>query len=515
MTTIRSPMNRYACYAAPEYCYWKMAKHTAIVWFQQDLRLADHAALIRAVESGARVVPLFILETGDGSLWAPGAASRAWLHHSLVALADSLEQRGNRLILRKGNSLEILDTIVQETGADAVYAHNQYQPASRQRDEQIADSLSKQQVGFIRLNGSLLSPPGALMTRDGSPYRVFTPFWKAFLRDYVIDEPQPAPARIPAFRSALQSLTVDELDLRPSHPWGEELMQHWQTGEPAAQKLLGTLDAELIANYPDHRDLPATPGTTGLSPYLHFGELGPRQVAARLEQLRHSCRSPGVSTGAETVLRQLVWRDFAHHILFHFPETASAPMNRRFESFPWRHDQQLLHAWQRGKTGIPIVDAGMRELWRTGWMHNRVRLICASLLTKNMRIHWLEGATWFWDTLVDADLPQNSMNWQWVAGSGVDAAPYFRIFNPVTQGEKFDPEGVYVRRWLPELGRLPNKWIHKPWQAPRDILETGGVSLGEHYPLPVVDLKTSREDALAMYKKYVAGPAHAVQQTVA
>lgn len=515
MITIRSPMNRCAWHKAPEYYYRKMTKHTSIVWFRQDLRLADHPALIHAVESGARVVPLYILETGEATSWAPGAASRVWLHHSLAALADSLEERENRLVIRKGNSVEILNKLVQETNADAVYAHDQYQPAARQRDEQIADSLAKQQVSFIRLNGNLLSPPGAIMNRDGSPYRVFTPFWKTFLKDYVADEPRPAPARIPAFGTALRSLTVEELDLLPSHPWGEALMRHWQPGEPAAQKLLDTLDADLVADYPVNRDLPATPGTTRLSPYLHFGELSPRQIAARLEQLRHAHRESGVSTGAETVLRQLVWRDFAHHILIHFPETASAPMNHRFESFPWCHDEQSLHAWRRGTTGIPIVDAGMRELWRTGWMHNRVRMICASLLTKNMRIHWLEGATWFWDTLVDADLAQNSLNWQWVAGSGVDAAPYFRIFNPVTQGERFDPEGMYVRRWLPELARLPNKWIHKPWQTPRDILTKSGVFLDEHYPLPVVDLKTSREEALALYKKYVAGRTHSAQQTAA
>ena len=473
----------------------------AIVWFRHDLRLADHPALQRAIETGAKIVALYIHSPDEAAPWSPGAASRWWLHHSLTSLARAMEQAGNRLVIRKGNSLDVLAEIIKETGAHAIFAHERYEPALRQRDDQIATTLGRAGVTFTILNGNLLSRPGTISTNSGTPYRVFTPYWKRFLKTWNAPEPLSAPKKIPASGKNLASLDIATLDLLPRHGWHTKLLQHWQPGESHGQKLLGALDDGLVADYPVLRDRPANPGTTRLSAHLHFGELSPRQVAYQLELIRNRYPGNGVSAGADTILRQLVWRDFAHHVLVHFPQTTNVPMNRRFESFPWQRNDRLLRAWQRGETGIPIVDAGMRELWRTGWMHNRVRMICASLLTKNMRIHWLEGARWFWDTLIDADLAQNSMNWQWVAGSGVDAAPYFRIFNPVTQGEKFDRDGAYIRRWLPELSQLPDKWIHKPWHAPESLLNASRVALGENYPLPVVDLVQSRDAALVAYKQ--------------
>jgi len=473
----------------------------AIVWFRQDLRLADHPALHQALETGAQIVPLYIHQPDEAAPWSPGAASRWWLHHSLASLARSLEQSGNQLIVRHGNSLDVINDIINETGARSIYAHELYEPSLRQRDDQITAALDQCGVSFTRLNGNLLSPPDSISTKEGGPYRVFTPYWKRFLKTWHTPEPLPAPSHITGPGKTLASQDIGELNLLPRHPWQTKLGQHWQPGETHAQKILGALDDELVADYPEQRDLPAIPGTTRLSAHLHYGELSPRQVANRLEQIRSLYTSHGVSAGADTILRQLVWRDFAHQVLVHFPHTTDTPMNPRFESFPWQRDDGLLRAWQRGETGIPVVDAGMRELWQTGCMHNRVRMICASLLTKNMRIHWLEGARWFWDTLVDADLAQNTMNWQWVAGSGVDAAPYFRIFNPVTQGERFDSHGAYVRRWLPQLSKLPDKWIHKPWQAPKSVLQESGVVLGEHYPLPVLDLGRTRDEALATYRQ--------------
>lgn len=475
--------------------------NVAIVWFRHDLRLADHPALHQALETGARIVPLYVHCPDEAAPWTPGAASRWWLHHSLASLAQSLAQSGNRLVIRRGNSLDVLTDVINETGARSIYVHELYEPALRRRDDAIAVALDRRGISFTRVNGNLLSRPGSIATNEGAPYRVFTPYWKRFLKTWHSPEPLPAPVNIPGIDKELASLDVEALSLLPDHPWQKKLQQHWQPGETQAQKVLAALDNEPVADYPEQRDRPAAPGTTRLSAHLHFGELSPRQVANRLEQVRSQYTGYGVSAGADTILRQLVWRDFAHQVLVHFPHTTDTPMNPRFESFPWQRDDRLLGAWQRGVTGIPIVDAGMRELWQTGWMHNRVRMICASLLTKNMRIHWLEGARWFWDTLIDADLAQNTMNWQWVAGSGVDAAPYFRIFNPVTQGERFDSDGAYVRRWLPELAQLQNKWIHKPWQAPGSLLQSSGIALGEDYPLPVVDLGRSRDAALLTYRQ--------------
>ncbi|MGD8310060.1 MAG: deoxyribodipyrimidine photo-lyase, partial [Chromatiales bacterium] len=324
---------------------------------------------------------------------------------------------------------------------------------------------------------------------------VFTPFWKACLRRPPPAAPLAAPEKLPPCPD-VDSLALDALGLLPRIPWDAGLRETWRPGEAGALRRLDGFCRKGLDAYADARERPAVVGTSRLSPRLHFGELSPRQVWWRA--VRED------SPGGEAFLRELGWREFAHHLLHHSPETLERPMDRRFEAFPWREDPEALRAWQSGRTGIPLVDAGMRELWHTGWMHNRVRMVVASLLTKNLRIHWLEGARWFWDTLVDADLANNTLGWQWVAGCGADAAPYFRIFNPVTQGQRYDPEGAYVRRWVPEIGRLPDRWVHRPWQAPEKVLREAGIRLGSDYPEPIVDLKESRREALAAYEQVKA-----------
>jgi deoxyribodipyrimidine photo-lyase len=308
-----------------------------------------------------------------------------------------------------------------------------------------------------------------------------------------------SPTALPPLPEGLHSIPLDALGLLPRIPWDGGLAAAWDPGEPAALARLQTFVDQAVAGYVQDRDLPGVGGTSRLSPHLHLGEVSPRQVLHAVAD-----RVPGGLGGvAEPFVREIGWREFAHHLLYHFPRTPEEPLDSRFSAFPWRTDgtEALLAAWQRGQTGIPLVDAGMRELWHTGWMHNRVRMVVASLLTKHLRLPWQAGARWFWDTLVDADLAANTLGWQWSAGCGADAAPYFRVFNPVRQGERFDPRGDYVRRWCPELAALPDRWIHQPWAAPESILRAAGVSLGQNYSAPVVDLAESRREALAAWDR--------------
>jgi deoxyribodipyrimidine photo-lyase len=474
---------------------------TALVWMRRDLRLADNPALTAACQRCERVIPLYIHAPDEEAPWAPGAAARWWLHHSLESLQRELAARGSALVVRRGDSLGNLREIAREVGAGEVHWNRCYEPALRARDTAIKQALRADGLGCASHNAALLSEPWALKTGSGEPYRVFTPYWRR-LGPSLQDQPAPlaAPASLPPVADALERLDIDALGLRPTIPWDQGLRERWQPGEAGAGQRLHEFIANRLADYAEHRDWPAEPGTSCLSPHLHFGELGPRQVLARINDA-----APDAAT-SEPFLRELGWREFSHQLLYHFPDTPLEPLNPRFAAFPWRRDgaQALLAAWQRGLTGLPIVDAGMRELWRTGWMHNRVRMIVASLLTKNLRLPWQEGARWFWDTLVDADLANNTQGWQWSAGSGADAAPYFRIFNPVRQGERFDPEGRYVRRWCPELAKLSDKRIHQPWQASEAERRACGIALGRDYPWPVVDLKASRAEALAAYEQIKA-----------
>ena len=458
-----------------------MSQRTAIVWLRRDLRITDNPALAFAAQHAERVLVAWIHAPEEEAPWQPGAASNWWLHHSLLAVSEDLTAAGSKLVVRRGPSLKALRTLVGECDADLVVWNRLYEPAVIARDQQVKAALKDDGIEARSFNAALLAEPWTVETKAGGPYKVYTPFWRAIRprldQLYPVDVPDLPPS------PRVTSEALDDFGLLPTLDWADGFHDHWQPGRQGADANLARFLDEAVHTYPDGRNLPARRDTSELSPHLHFGEIGPREVLARVQQHNAEDNRPGANRGAEKFLGELAWREFAHHLLYHFPETTEQPLNDRFEKFEWHWDTDALHAWQRGDTGIPIVDAGMRQLWQTGWMHNRVRMIVGSLLTKNLRTHWLEGARWFWDTLVDADLANNTLGWQWIAGCGADAAPYFRIFNPVTQGEKFDAEGDYVRRFVPELADRAGKDLHGPTDT------------------AIVDLKASRADALAAYDK--------------
>ncbi len=474
---------------------------TLVLWFRRDLRLTDNPALQAALAAAERIIPVYIDTRAEEGDWTPGEASNWWLHHSLAALAAGLGERGSRLVIRRGPAARELTALLEDTGADGVYWNRLYDPETVARDRELKRALRDSGHHAQSFRAALMVEPWEVETGEGRPYRVFSPFWRNARRRLHLDTPALPPDRVPGPADWPVSLELDALDLLPRLDWADGFAEHWTPGEGGAQaRLEHTLEAS-VDGYARTRELPAVDGTSGLSPHLHFGEVSPWLVYQAVGALE-----PHHADDVEALQRELGWREFAHHVLFHFPHTPDAPLNADFADFPWRDGhEQLSRAWARGHTGFPIVDAGMRQLWSTGWMHNRVRMIVASLLTKNIRAPWLYGARWFWDTLVDADLASNTLGWQWAGGCGADAAPYFRIFNPVRQGERFDPEGEYVRRWVPELARMPARWIHQPWAAPAQALEKAGVRLGRDYPEPIVDLKRSREEALAALKQLRAG----------
>ena len=417
---------------------------TSIVWFRLDLRLADNPALHAAVNSGGTVVPVFIWSPAEEDPWPPGAASRWWLHQSLKSLEASLRARGSRLVIRKGPTLAAMQLLVRETGATAVFWNRRYEPALIARDTNVQQALLADGVPVVNFNSALLYEPWEIKNSSGKPFQVFTPFWRACLAKKTEFRLLPRPKRIPTPTRMPESLPLAALGLEPKFDWAAGFREAWCVGEAGAAAELKNFLSESVQDYQTHRDRPGLRGTSRLSPHLHFGEISPRQIWMAAWRRR--------SPVAESYLRQLIWREFAHHLVYHFPRTTDEPLRPAFAKFPWRKDAVALRAWQRGRTGFPIVDAGMRELRTTGWMHNRVRMIAASFLVKDLLIPWQDGARWFWDTLVDADLANNTLGWQWVAGCGADAAPYFRIFNPTAQAERFDAQTAYVRRWLPELG---------------------------------------------------------------
>jgi deoxyribodipyrimidine photo-lyase len=469
---------------------------TTLLWLRRDLRLADNPALAAALDDSDRLLPVYIHAPDEEAPWQPGAASRWWLHHSLTALADQLAERGSRLIIARGASLPTLRRLIQATGASRCHWNRGYDPALIARDTRVKQALRADGIDCRSHNAALLFEPWQIKTGAGEPYRVFTPYWRRCQGELArLPDPLHASAALPPVPDGVDGLLTEALDLLPRIPWDVGLRESWQPGEIGAYERLERFIDGALEGYRDGRDLPAHIGTSRLSPHLHFGEISPRQIVGRLAQAGLG------GSDVDAFVRELGWREFSYHLLYHFPQTPESPLNPRFVDFPWRDGdtEPLLRAWQRGRTGIPIVDAGMRELWHTGWMHNRVRMIVASLLTKNLRLPWQHGARWFWDTLVDADLANNTQGWQWSAGSGADAAPYFRIFNPVRQGERFDPDGTYVRRWCPELAQLPKEWVHQPWAAPKDLLRAANVDLGRDYPLPIVDLAKTRGEALAAY----------------
>ncbi|MCX7555545.1 deoxyribodipyrimidine photo-lyase [Xanthomonadaceae bacterium JHOS43] len=457
----------------------------ALIWFRNDLRLADNPALQAALRGGLVPVPVYIHAPEEEGDWAPGAASDAWRHRSLHALAADLQARGSRLQVFRGPSIDTLQTIQACTGAQAVFWNRRYEPAIEARDTLIKRNLQQHGVQAQSHNGALLFEPWQIETKNGDPYRVFTPFWRNASTRWRLPTCTDAPAHLPAPPLLPGALGIDALKLSPRLRWDSGFWSCWTPGERGAHAALARFSAQALDGYQQQRDRPDIPGTSHLSPHLHFGEITPWRIARTLEN-NPACND------RDAYLRELGWREFAHHLLHHFPHTPEANFNPRFDDFPWAApESSLLTAWQQGRTGIPIVDAGMRELWQTGWMHNRVRMIVASLLTKNLRLHWQHGARWFWDTLVDASLANNSLGWQWVAGTGADAAPYYRVFNPVLQAQKFDPQGDYIARWVPELAPLAPTLRHAPWSG-----------LPPHgYPAPIVDLASSRQAALAALER--------------
>lgn len=459
-----------------------------IHWFRQDLRLADNPALSRATSMG-NVLPIYILDDENAGTYAMGGASRWWLHHSLSSLNQSL---GEKLNIYRGNAEKVLQDIIKRHGAKAVVWNRCYEPWRMERDERIKESLKQGGIEAESFNGSLLWEPWEIKKDDGTPYRVFTPFYrKGCMNAIAPRESMFKPARLNTVKDD-KAMTLEALDLLPSIRWDKQLEPHWQIGEKAAQERLSAFIDEGLAHYKQGRNFPSKPYVSRLSPSLHFGEISPHQVW-------HAARACGDDANIDHFCSELGWREFSYHLLYQFPELPRKNLQSKFDRFPWHEDADTLKRWQHGQTGYPIVDAGMRELWQTGYMHNRVRMIVGSFLVKNLLLDWRHGERWFWDCLVDADLANNSASWQWVAGCGADAAPYFRIFNPIGQGEKFDAAGEYIRCFVPELKNLPDKYLFCPWEAPEAVLEKAGITLGKTYPAPIVEVKKSRDFALQAF----------------
>ena len=467
-----------------------------IVLFQRDLRLSDNPAFHAACERG-EILPIFILDENVKN-WDTGSASQWWLYHSLTALNNSLREFDARLLIYKRKKISsTIKALSQAVNADAVFWNRRYAP-----DEIIINTQLKHELRAVGLtvksfNGTLLKEPWEVLNKQSLPYKVFTPYWRECCHQDNIDEPLPIPANIKMPINDIVDDTLETLDLLPTKPdWSNGINERWEPGEkPAIKKWQNFLEIT-INQYENARNIPSLSGTSYLSPHIAFGEISVRQIW-------HDVMSERVLQNNKNIdryLSEIGWREFSYYQLYHFPHILKSSFNAKFDHFPWQENPDALHAWQRGLTGYPIVDAGMRELWHTGYMHNRVRMIVASFLCKDLLIHWQEGAKWFWDTLVDADIASNTASWQWIAGCGADAAPFFRIFNPITQGEKFDDKGLYTRKWVPELSSLPNKYLQKPWEASKETLQTANIQLGKDYPHPIVDHKAARIDALDRFK---------------
>ncbi len=475
------------------------APNAAIIWFRQDLRLADHRALAAAMAGGRPVVPLYVLDDDTPGDWRMGGASRWWLHGSLAALDADLRARGSELVLRRGAAREVVPAVAHEARAAEVHAGRMHEPWARRQEEEVAAALGCQ---FVLHRTTTLFDLDTIRTKTGGTYGIYAPFLKACRARPAPPEPLPAPEHIPSLHLP-RSEHLADWHLLPTKPdWAGGFRETWQPGEAAAHERLRTFLERAVFHYDVGRNLPGEPGSSMISPHLHWGELSPSQV---WHHVLHAAHETGQDTGqaVQTYLGELIWREFSAYLLWHRPALPDAPLRETFARLPFRNAPRDLRRWQRGQTGIPIVDAGMRQLWHIGWMHNRVRMIAASFLVKQLLIAWQSGEAWFWDTLVDADLANNAASWQWIAGTGIDSQPFFRVFNPVAQGERWDPEGAYVRRWVPELERLPARWVHQPWAAPEAVLREAGVRIGDSYPAPMVDLATARTRALAAYRATV------------
>lgn len=473
-----------------------MSIPSSIVWLRQDLRTEDNPSLQAAIAEGGPIIPVFIWAPDEEGEWPPGAASRWWLHQSLEQLNLDLAELGLKLLIRKGSSLKNILEIVHSAKAGSVFWNQRYEPASLQRDKLVMRELKSQGLKVGCFNGSLLLHPEEVLSRQNTPFKVFTPFWNCCLKELHCVTPLPKIKRkLKGCSASIDSETIQSLGLLPHIPWDTGLKAEWKPGQRQAHKALKEAVHSIVEGYSETRDRPDMKGVSKLSPYLHFGEISPRQVWHAVQNyfLGDECKSAAY-------LRQIGWREFGYYLLYHFPYTTTEPMQAKFVHFEWKGNDHNLSAWKKGLTGYPFVDAGMRQLWHTGWMHNRVRMAAASFLVKDLMLPWQLGARWFWDTLVDADLANNTLGWQWTAGCGADAAPYFRVFNPTSQGEKFDVTREYVKTWVPELKLLSPKWIYKPWLAPKEELQQAGIVLGRDYPFPIVDHDQARVEALSAFK---------------
>ncbi len=480
-----------------------MSGRPILLWYRNDLRVGDHRALCAAVSSERPVIPVYVWDADPGerieNARAPGSAGRWWLHHSLVELDNSLRTRGSALVVRKGAGVETLRELAATTNASGVYFSRGYEPAQATEESELHKAGQSDGFEVRRFAGTLLREPESVRTQADDPYKVFTPYYKACLDKGTPAEPAAAPEDIPAPDAWPDGLDISKLDLLPRNPdWSAGWLNIWSPGEAGAHERLEAFLHDHVRAYDEKRNRPDLPGTSGLSPFLRWGNISPAQIwHSTMARVRDHGGS--IDQGTKTFLQEIIWREFSYHLLVHFPHITHSAFKPEFDAFPWDEDSDALKAWQRGQTGYPIVDAGMRQLWQTGWMHNRVRMIVASFLIKHLLQPWQAGEAWFWDTLVDGDLASNTAGWQWVAGSGADASPYFRIFNPITQGEKFDPKGDYIRRWVPEVAGLPDKYVNRPWEAPSDLLARHDIRLGETYPEPLVDHSSARQRALDAY----------------
>ncbi len=476
---------------------------TALLWFRQDLRLSDNPALQHLLNEDYVIIPLYIWDDAlDAPYASAGGAAQWWLHHSLAMLRDSLESYGSRLILRKGEPSDILTEIADATQASAISWNRCYEPAVIARDKAIKQSLKDAGLEVSSHAASLLFEPWTIQNKSGEAFKVYSPFWRHCLKESEPRSPYDKPEDIPSPGQWPPSDRLDDWQWLPSAPdWAGGLRDAWKPGETAAHRRLQAFLDEQVVDYKEQRDRPDCDSTSRLSPYLHHGEISPHQIWHSARQAYGQADDKATRKAIDKFLSEVGWREFSYHLLYHFPTLPEENFRPEFDDFPWKEDDEALTRWQRGQTGYPIIDAGMRELWHTGWMHNRVRMIVASFLIKDLLLHWRHGEDWFWDTLVDADLANNAASWQWVAGSGADAAPYFRVFNPILQGKKFDPDGVYVKRWVPELDKLPAEHLHAPWEAPEEVLNKVGITLGDIYPMPIVDHAAARDRALTAFEQ--------------
>lgn len=478
-----------------------MTTSPSIVLFQDDFRMKDNPALAAAAHRGAPLICLFVWNPYSCGYAKPGAASRWWLHHSIQNFSTAIKKAGNEFIIQIGHPFEVVSALVERFEVSHVFGNFACEPHAFKAQHDLLTWLEDEKLEGTFFHGNTLLDPTAVQTKSGKPYSVFTPFYRQVVSQLTLPSPLPAPRSLPPVpQGKMTSEPLDSLELLPEIDWAQGIRDMWTPGEAGAEKALQQFLRSAAKVYSTDRDRPDYSHTSRLSPYLHFGEISPKKVWHTVSQRNKTLPASQHRKSHEAYLRQIVWREFSRYLLYHFPHTVNEPMSADFNAFPWRQDPDSLRTWQKGLTGYPIIDAGMRELWHTGWMHNRVRMIVGSFLTKDLLLPWQQGAAWFWETLVDADLANNTMGWQWVAGCGADASPFFRIFNPMTQGQKFDPNGKYVRRWVPELAQLPPKWIHAPWEAPQSVLQEADVELGKTYPQPIVNHAKARSQALEAYQ---------------